>query len=764
MAYDPKDPSGSRLGRDPILWLGGLVAVVLLAPFFIPGIARSTLANWTEGDGTLLALALVVVALELGFRKNLPSNVQIFRHTLAAAFGTLVTKHILYKILPEEAFWGSAYAEVMGYAFPVFFFLVFTAFATAPHRSRPSPERAWLRLIRPLGTILIAFSLYIYFIGMPVASEVKLVPGARFFNLTFYVLLDAALLILIWHQRRMTESGVWRSVYGWFALAFGLGLATDTLDLATRIGPLPWIDYGTPLDLLWFLWYGAIIVAARILAHSAFEPAPAAYEDAEAARSLLIAFGGSRWLIYALSLPILHFSLRLAGMLDPRLDSARDTLTLLFVVSMGFVALFRERLLSSENLRLDRARTAANEQLQLARRLEGIGRLAAGVAHEFNNKLTVILASSELLQAQLAPQDTRRKFTTQIMETANQAAKVVSQLLGFSRKQVSHPRVVNLNVQITEIAELLKPVLGEDVEIRLELERNLPLVEIDPDHVEQMLMNLAVNARQAMPRGGQLTFRTKSSPRRGASVADGTSLGEVVVSVTDSGTGMTDEVKARALDPFFTTKPTGEGTGLGLATVFGLARQNAGEIELETKLGSGTTFHIRLPASDKELETEKEADRQIEVALPGQGRILLVEDDVGVRGLTREILERQGYSVVEAGSGSEALKITEDRRTTLDVLITDMVMPGMNGSELATKLKQRFPELRSLFISGFAPPDHTDWSAGHFLQKPFSSSELFAALEILGVAPPATKTEGPLVVPSKRPATDSDSRPDPSSL
>ena len=345
-----------------------------------------------------------------------------------------------------------------------------------------------------------------------------------------------------------------------------------------------------------------------------------------------------------------------------------------------------------------------------ARRLEGIGRLAAGIAHDFNNKLTVIQASSELLDGKMEPEDPRRKYR-RILDTAEQAAVVVSQLLGFSRKQNRHPQFVDLNAQLTTLAEMLRQTLGED----------------------------RARARE------RLAFREHRSGPYGASLAQpglerAASRRAIVLQDTKRDRaarfawGYRDRDRLglrydrRGQQPFFTTKTTGEGTGLGLATVFGLIRQNHGAVELESKIGRGTTFRIYLPASSRDEERPRPDRTTSEPVRGSQGRILLVEDEAELRALIREMLELRGFAIFEASDGAEALRSVRVTKEPIDVLITDVVMPGMRGVELAAELGRLCPSMRTLFISGYSPLSDSDIPAEPCLRKPFTSPELFEAL------------------------------------
>jgi PAS domain S-box-containing protein len=330
-------------------------------------------------------------------------------------------------------------------------------------------------------------------------------------------------------------------------------------------------------------------------------------------------------------------------------------------------------------------------QLLHAQRLEAVGRLAGGIAHDFNNLLMTILGHTELLLLRLKPGDATRASVETIQETAERATALTRQLVTFSRKGIVAPRVLDPNVVVRDMDKILRRLIGEDVELEYALEAGAGSVKIDPTHLEQIVMNLAVNARDAMPEGGRLEIAT-------AGVASPEGRGWVEISVGDTGAGMDEATRARIFEPFFTTKVAGKGTGLGLSTVSAIVDQNDGEIEVESAPGEGTRVRVRLPrAGDVELEPHPLAG----VDAPGGSEtVLVVEDEDPVREIVCEMLKMKGYRVIEARHGGEALLVCEQRPDEIDLMITDVVMPQMSGRQLAERLAPLQPGMKVLFMSG----------------------------------------------------------------
>jgi signal transduction histidine kinase/CheY-like chemotaxis protein len=375
--------------------------------------------------------------------------------------------------------------------------------------------------------------------------------------------------------------------------------------------------------------------------------------------------------------------------------------------------------------------SALQDQLLHSQKMEAVGRLAGGVAHDFNNLLTVILGNNEILRSYVSRDAAAVEYADEVLHAAERASALTNQLLAFSRRQVAVPRILDLNEIVMSIDKMLRRIIGEDIQLVTHLSPGVPPVKADPSHLDQVIMNLAVNSRDAMPEGGQLTIETaavelnEEYANRHIGVAPGH---YVMLAVSDTGSGMDAATKARLFEPFFTTKEKGKGTGLGLSIVYGIVKQNGGDILVYSEPGRGTAFKLYLPAV---ISTEVPAVRQNEDAaaeVPVTETVLLVEDDSQVRSLARKILVRLGYRVLEAESADEALNILSDEEGPLDLLLTDIVMPGMNGIELARRVRSIRPGVRVLFMSGYTDNAVTEQgilgAGAPFLQKPFTSAIL----------------------------------------
>ncbi|MBX3441769.1 MAG: response regulator [Planctomyces sp.] len=374
-------------------------------------------------------------------------------------------------------------------------------------------------------------------------------------------------------------------------------------------------------------------------------------------------------------------------------------------------------------------RKLLEEQLRQSQKMEAVGSLAGGIAHDFNNLLTVILGNGELALELLQTGEPVDELLEDIMGAARRASALTRQLLAFSRKQLLNPQRLDVNRLVSNIERLLQRVIGEDIELRTSLTSDLPLVKVDPSQFEQILLNLAVNARDAMPRGGRLTIATSLAvldedySALHPAVAPGP---YIQVAVSDTGTGIPKSIRNRIFEPFFTTKATGKGTGLGLATVFGIVQQSGGHIAFYSEESQGTTFRIVLPATLS--AGEKRADIDGSPPRRGSERVLLIEDEPRLRELTRKMLERDGYEVRDFGDPEEAAAIDDETLRSCELLLTDVVMPGMSGPQAADKLTARHPELKVLFMSGHTEDavirHGVDNVVKAFLQKPFSRNLL----------------------------------------
>jgi len=371
------------------------------------------------------------------------------------------------------------------------------------------------------------------------------------------------------------------------------------------------------------------------------------------------------------------------------------------------------------------------ERLRQAHKMEAVGRLAGGVAHDFNNLLTIIRGNSDLLSDRDGADAFHKRCVEQIQKASSRAVSMTRQLLAFSRMQVLQPRVLDLNAVVAEMGKMLPRLIGEHIENVFVPEPKLKLVTADPGQIEQVLMNLAVNARDAMPGGGTLTVRTanvemtQGSGARHGSMTPGS---YVLLAVSDTGIGMDEEIRTHIFEPFFTTKEVGKGTGLGLATVYGIVKQSGGFIWVESALGKGTTFEIYLPLASGPA-SKAEAEHKQAALQRGSETILVVEDEAGVRELAGDFLRAHGYAVLEAKDGIEALEIAARHEGTIHMILTDMIMPRMSGAELVTRLQAIRPEIKAAFMTGYAEyatsgSETPSNQQSSILQKPFSSTSL----------------------------------------
>ncbi|HEY6905271.1 MAG TPA: ATP-binding protein [Candidatus Acidoferrales bacterium] len=405
-----------------------------------------------------------------------------------------------------------------------------------------------------------------------------------------------------------------------------------------------------------------------------------------------------------------------------------------FAVYMSESSMLHVRKLQASNLELEKeiaGREQAEEALRQAQKMEAVGRLAGGVAHDFNNVLMVIRGQASLSLNAPGLSSALRQELTEIVKAADRASSLTRKLLAFGRKQVLQARVLDLNTLVTQMAEMLPPVLGEDIILKMNLHSHLGHVRADSAQLEQVIMNLVFNARDAMPDGGELTIETGNCDLDEAwiSTHPGMRAGpHVVLSVRDTGHGMDEATQAHLFEPFFTTKDKSRGSGLGLATVYGTVNQSGGCITVSSKAGSGTTFQIYLPRVEEPVEAVADAPTPLVRFLGHEERVLVVEDDDAVRRMTREFLQLRGYTVLEARGAMDAIQFVESDNGAIDLVLTDVVMPGMKGRELVDRLAKLRPGLKVLYMSAYTEDDAINIGILNpgtaFIEKPFGPDDL----------------------------------------
>jgi len=383
----------------------------------------------------------------------------------------------------------------------------------------------------------------------------------------------------------------------------------------------------------------------------------------------------------------------------------------------------------------------AEQQLRQAQKMEAVGRLAGGVAHDFNNILGVINGYSEILLGNQKVDDTVRRRIQEIFKAGQRAAALTRQLLAFSRRQVLQPKLISLNLVIEDMDKMLERLIGEDIEVQTILDPNLDAVKADPGQMEQVILNFCINARDAMPEGGSLTIETKNVDVDELQAAPHfpVKAGRYVrLNVSDTGAGMDKETMSHVFEPFFTTKGPEKGTGLGLATVYGIVEQSGGHVCVYSEPGQGSTFSVYLPAAVAQEQPQELVSKPAELAR-GTETILLVEDAAPLRAMTRELLENGGYTVLEAADGHQAMRICEEFDGNISLLVTDVVLPKIQGPALAQKLTEAKTGLKVLYISGYADSIVSGGvlkAGSAFLQKPFSADDLARKVrEVLDAQP-----------------------------
>src|SRR5580704_8773042 len=377
----------------------------------------------------------------------------------------------------------------------------------------------------------------------------------------------------------------------------------------------------------------------------------------------------------------------------------------------------------------------AEDLLRQSQKMEAIGRLAGGIAHDFNNILGIITMSAELLRDYVTSDDLPKELIGHIRDASKRGSALTKQLLGFSRKQPLQPKLLDLNDRLKDICKLLRPLMGDDVSVQLVPRSELAFVRADPGQLDQIILNLAVNSRDAMPRGGKFIIETATVEFDDDIVRQHPPMKTgryVMLAVSDNGAGMAEENRSRIFEPFFTTKEVGKGTGLGLATVYGIVQQSGGHIWVYSEPDRGTTFKIYLPSANGETGLHVEGEEEM-VLRRGEGTtILLVEDDPAIRGLSQRMLRAQGYSVIEAADGKSALAQAQSHPGHIDLVLTDVVMRSMSGPELVLRLMESHPETRFLYMSGYIGELVVDHGLGEgiaLLEKPFSRTSLLHSIQ-----------------------------------
>jgi len=591
---------------------------------------------------------------------------------------------------------------------------------------QPQLESGWSK-----GDVLYRFSLvgatvfivimFGYFVVVPWAIQPS--ENAQYiasFNL--YVIVDSILAVKFGLLFAAARDARWRRGFSMMAAVTSVMAVGDLLEGLGYAGILTTV-VGGRIDIVWLVPHFILALMILTCTRQPMDTDEIVGGTNPRIQSLLP--------FYAFALPLVHLGLYLMGYLDPAAQASRAAIVFFGLVLFAVLSVVQQFKLEHAvaELRSDLVVRALDDKLRQSQRLESIGRLAGGIAHDFNNLLMVIKSYVELAHLQLSPESRRvGERLTAIDHAADRAADLIRQLLAFGRRQVLNPEVVAVNDLVTGLENMLSRIIGDDVELDVDLDPETGCTRVDPALLEQVILNLVVNARDAMPDGGRVSIRTTSMPvpsEESPARDDGRRL--VELAVTDTGVGVDPAIRERIFEPYFTTKEMEKGTGLGLATVYGIVEQSGGTIDVESEPGAGSTFRVRFPRVDSEQPNTAAATVGPARSVAG-ATVLLTEDEANIREALAEYLDSLGIEVLQAEDGIDALEVASAHDGPIHVLVTDLVMPRMSGPELATRLLAIRSDLKIIYVSGYTPETMGRYGISDgdavFLQKPFLLGDL----------------------------------------
>ncbi len=688
-------------------WITAAVFAATLSVYFLPILDAASLKTFASEFAQLPLRLLLIVAL-VAIRPRPPAE-RCFWAYLLAAFATWFVTDLVFQLAEGTAVW---WAMVQDLGFLAFYPLVVFALEERPDRYRlplrASMARGWVAYTG-VATMLFIYAYFGWLTAWAAPQAfLSAVPSYAFFLVGDLFVLG--LLI----ERVITAGPGWRLTYGLMAAAMAVWAGSDTMDMLDRAGVYTF-EYGTYLDFLTYTPYVLFIAACRIRGRQS-DPEPLIFEPPRKA-TVVAAFA------YAVVIPLVHVGIYVSGWL-PELARKRDALVF---VSTGILFLLAFHALRLQRRESQEMRVVVlDADLERNQKMEALGQLAGGIAHDFNNVLLMLQGHVELMGPQLARVPGGGKFVERVRATVEQGSSLTRQLLAFGSRQVVRPEPGSTRKALSDAEELLRRTLGEHIDLQIHADEDVWNVEIERGQLAQVLINLALNARSAMPDGGVLEVHARNVKLRTGD-GEGEPLDYVQIEVTDSGRGMDETVRARVFEPFFTTRRETGGTGLGLSVVYGIVKQCDGYITCESKEGRGTTFCIHLPRSTGELVVSEEPLDSLPPLPSRYETVLVAEDQQEIRGLIADYLRGEGYQVLEAADGLEALELERSYGDRIDVLVTDVVMPHVGGVELADRLKHSRPETEVVFVSGYArdlASRPADTATLNFLQKPFRMKEL----------------------------------------
>jgi signal transduction histidine kinase len=708
------------LARDLFVCGAAGLLIALLVVFLLPSPFLRDLIIATNYPADLVWLLLLSGAIWVGRRRIADPQERAFWTLLGLALAAWTVVALFFSLRPSCS--GLISFEVAAdFLYVVFYGLILAATELDPDReSGRLLQDAELRLVGIAGPVIVVISLYSYLVIIPAVVDPEWF-GSTVPSLILLVVLDFFLALRLLRMTQSARTRRWNAIYGLFALIFYLWGLIEANDLVNITREIP-VVAGPVLDFLWFLPFPFVVTAVR-LRH--WEPGEGAEELRRIPATAMPKRRRYEWslVVMAVLLPAVHFGSYGLGLMQEDTQLLHELTVLVYVVAVGVLELTANRL---------RALMAPlHERAEHAQRMEAIGVLAGGIAHDFNNILTIVLGQAQLLQRGLAEDDPRRHRLEEIKKAGRRAADLAGGLLAFARREHSEPVRLDLNTVIAESNTLLRSLLTDNIRLWIDYQPDLPEVMIDQSQIEQVVVNLVTNARDALASGGDLYISTRlvTGSRRSRRGREAVPPGRwVMLEVRDTGIGMSAEVRDRAFEPFFTTKPRAKGTGLGLAVVYGIVRQSGGEVYLESAPGEGTCFRIFLPPAAGSSPLQVGEPAPAEPAGRITGHVLVAEDDPAVRSLVQQVLTEAGFEVVTAVNGRRALDELHRQGAHFDLVLTDVLMPEVGGVELAREVAAADPSCQVLFMSGYSdesPVYRLSVEPGvRLLSKPFTPDQL----------------------------------------
>ncbi len=713
------------IARDPLVRIVVLAALVVWVPLALPFAPAPRYGLWFALQSITLVLGIGACLWRLERRPS-PTERRFWR-ALAAALASWFAYHVLEFSVQGD--WASDLrVSVLGdFLLALVYLFSILALEQRPHAGSGQVPPGRVRALACAGAAILALGLFAYFPAIPAVFESELYLSWSS-SYAFYSILDAYLLLRLLSLVSSVETPRWRAIYGCLLVSALLWAGLDGMELLANLGLVAQPISESLIQNLWFLSPLLIALTARL------RDLPFAEPPTPLAQDLFHALWGGPFLINAFFFLLVHVGTQVVTGPLPTVEIPREIVLSLAVLSLLSLAFYFERLLARDHARLAGEREAMTERAKLAQRMEAIGRFAGGVAHDFNNLLQVIRVCSENLIEDLGPRSPQRPHAEEIALAAEKAARLTDRLLYFAHERSIQPTALDLNEVVAHTTGMLRRIIGDDIVVRLQLDPRAGTVLADRDQLERVLLNLGVNARDAMPQGGTILVETAlvRRPAEGAAPRQ-----FAVLSMKDSGVGMDAATRARIFDPFFTTKKDGRGTGLGLTMIRAFVSASRGEIEVESAPGSGATFRILLPAVEGASAPQSQSAGRAE--LEGSAGVLVVEDERAVRSVICGLLQASGFRVLEAADGETALDVLERAAPPPDMVLTDLIMPRMGGAELAARIRALRPGLPIAFMTGYSGGElrREGLEGIRVLQKPFSRDSLAQAMrECLGNASP----------------------------